>query len=86
MEYDIIFKYGNPSNYNRRIFDSYLSHNNTTVVVDPIPFEPYVQNSLPSAGGTVLLSQSQINNQLAWLSLETEVGFSTIPNVRYSSI
>ena len=86
MEYDIIFKYGNPSNYDRRIFDSYLSHNNTPVVVDAIPFEPYVQNSLPSAGGTVLLSQSQINNQQAWLSLETEVGFSTIPNVRYSSI
>jgi hypothetical protein len=85
MEYDIIFKYGNPSNYNRRIFDSYLSHNNTTVVVDPIPFNPYVTNSLPSAGGTVLLSQSQINNQTAWLSLETEVGFSTIPNVNYSS-
>ena len=85
MEYDIIFKYGNPSNYNRRIFDSYLSHNNTTVVVDPILFEPYVPNSLPSAGGTVLLSQSRINNQLAWLSLETEVGFSTIPNVIYSS-
>lgn len=85
MEYDIIFKYGNPSNYNRRIFDSYLSHNNAPVVVDPIPFEPYVQNSLPSDGGTVLLSQSQINNRQAWLSLETEVGFSTIPNVRYSS-
>ena len=85
MEYDIIFKYGNPSNYNRRIFDSYLSHNNTTVVVDPILFEPYVPNSLPSEGGTVLLSQSKINNQLAWLSLETEVGFSTIPNIIYSS-
>lgn len=86
MEYDIIFKYGNPSNYDRRIFDSYLSHNNTTVVVDPIPFEPYVPNSLPSSDGTVSLTQSQVNNQQAWLSLETEVGFSTIPNVTYSSI
>ena len=85
MDYDIIFKYGNPSNYNRRIFDSYLSHNNTRVVVDPIVFEPYVQNSLPSVGGTVLLSQSRDNNQQAWLALETEVGFSTINNVRYSS-
>lgn len=86
MNYDIIFKYGNPSNYNRRIFDSYLSHNNTRVVVDPIVFEPYVQNSLPSAGGTVLLSQSRANNQQAWLALETEVGFSTINNVRYSAV
>jgi hypothetical protein len=86
MEYDVIFKYGNPSNYERRIFDSYLSHNNTQEVVDPITFEPYVPNSLPSAGGNLTLSQSQINNIQAWTALETEVGFSTIPNVRYSSI
>jgi hypothetical protein len=86
MEYDIIFKYGNPSNYNRRIFDSYLSHNNTEVVVDPITFEPYVPNSLPRAGSNVTLSQSQINNRQAWITLETQVGFSTIPNVRYSSL
>ena len=86
MEYDIIFKYGNPSNYNRRIFDSYLSHNNTEVVVDPILFEPYVPNSLPREGSNVTLSQSQINNRQAWIALETQVGFSTIPNVRYSSL
>ena len=86
MDYDIIFKYGNPSNYERRIFDSYLSHNNTDVVVDPITFNPYVLNSLPQAGSNLTLSQSQSSNSQAWLALETEVGFSTIPNVRYSSL
>ena len=86
MDYDIIFKYGNPSNYERRIFDSYLSHNNQQVVVSPIEFEPYVPNSLPQAGSDLTLSQSQINNREAWTTLETEVGFSTIPNVRYSSL
>ena len=86
MDYDIIFKYGNPSNYQRRIFDSYLSHNNTDVVVDPITFNPYVPNSLPQAGSNLTLSQSQANNRQAWLALETEVGFSTILNVRYSSL
>ena len=85
MEYDVIFKYGNPSNYQRRLFDSYLSHNTTPVVVDPITFNPYIPNSLPSRGGTVSLSQSQNNNRAAWILLETEVGFSTIPNVRYSA-
>jgi hypothetical protein len=85
MEYDVIFKYGNPSNYQRRLFDSYLSYNTTPVVVDPITFNPYVPSSLPSAGGTVSLSQSQNNNRAAWIALETEVGFSTIPNVRYSA-
>jgi hypothetical protein len=86
MDYDIVFKYGNPSNYQRRIFDSYLSHNNTDVVVDPITFNPYVPNSLPQAGSNLTLSQSQANNRQAWLALETEVGFSTILNVRYSSL
>ena len=85
MEYDIIFKYGNPSNYQRRIFDSYLSHNNTDEVVDPITFNPYVSNSLPQLGSDLTLGQSQANNREAWTALETEVGFSTIPNVRYSS-
>lgn len=85
MEYDVLFKYGNPSNYDRRIFDSYLSHNNTEVVVDPITFNPYVPNTLPVAGSNLTLSQSQINNRQAWTALETEVGFSTIQNVRYSS-
>jgi hypothetical protein len=40
---------------------------------------------LPSIGGTLSLCQSQTNNSAAWVSLETEVGFSTIPNVAYSS-
>ena len=54
-------------------------------MADPIEFQPYVANSLPRAGSSVSLSQSQINNRAAWFALETEVGFSTIPRVRYSS-
>jgi len=85
MNYDILFRYGNPSNYRRRIFDSYLSHNNTQKVVDPIEFQPYVQNTLPTKTSSLSLSQSQLLNPNAWKALETEVGFSTINNVRYSS-
>ena len=85
MEYDVIFKFGNPSNYKRRIFDSYLSYLSSQVVEDPITFEPYVQNSLPKRGTNVTINQSKINNPQAWLALELEVGFSTIPNVAYTS-
>ena len=85
MNYDILFRYGNPSNYRRRIFDSYLSHNNVQKVVDPIQFQPYVKNTLPTKTSTLSLSQSQSLNPNAWIALETEVGFSTINNVRYSS-
>lgn len=85
MNYDVLFRYGNPSNYNRRIFDSYLSHNNVQKVVDPIKFQPYVPNILPTSNGSLSLSQSQLLNPNAWIALETEVGFSTINNVVYSS-
>jgi hypothetical protein len=85
MNYDILFRYGNPSNYQRRVFDSYLSHNNTPRVTDPIKFLPYVQNTLPSKDSSLTLGQSKLLNPNAWIALETEVGFSTIRNVEYSS-
>ena len=85
LEYDILFRYGNPSNYKRRIVDSYLSHNSAPVITDPIKFKPYVKGTLPSRGGTISVSQSKVQNPAAWFALETEVGFSTIPNVVYSS-
>lgn len=86
IEYDLIFKYGNPSNYKRRIWDSYLSYLTTPKVTDPITFEPYLPNSLPSKSGGVTLNQSKINNREAWLALELEVGFSTISGVSYSNL
>lgn len=85
LEYDVMFKYGNPSNYKRRIWDSYLSYLSTPIVTDPINFEPYVPNTLPSRTGGITLNQSRINNREAWITLELEVGFSTIPNVVYNN-
>jgi hypothetical protein len=85
MQYDILIRYGNPSNYNRRILNSYLSFNGQIEVADPITFNPYVKNSLPSRAGGITLQQSQINNPTAWFELQTQVGFSTIANVVYSS-
>jgi hypothetical protein len=79
MEYDVIFRYGNPTNYKRRIFGSFLSD-----VVDPIKFTTYVPNTLPSNGGGITLSQSVAKYPKEWSTLETEVGFSTIPNLVYS--
>jgi hypothetical protein len=86
MEYDVILRYGNPSNYKRRVFDSYLSYGASSLsVVDPIKFEPYVVNTLPTKTTTITLTQSKTQNAAAWIALETEVGFSTIPNLVYSS-
>jgi hypothetical protein len=86
LEYDVILKYGNPANYKRRTFDSFTSYKSTTQsVVDPINFDPYVLNSLPSSKGGITLSQSRTQYPLEWATLETEVGFSTIDNLIYTN-
>ena len=85
MQYDVIIRNGNPSRINRRIWESYLSYGQPQpTVIQPIPFLPYVANSLPTAGGTVTLAQSRAANLASWRQLEIEVGFSTIPNLSYS--
>ena len=81
MEYDMIIKNGNPSNYSRRIFGSYLQSPNTQ---SPITFKPYVPNSLPTQGGTTTLAQSQQTYPIEWETLQIEVGFSTISGLVYS--
>jgi hypothetical protein len=84
MEYDVILRNGNPSNYSRRIFDSYVSYQNTVQrVVSPIAFTPYVTNSVPTMGGNVTLAQSRQRYPNEWRALEKEVGFSTIQQLRY---
>jgi hypothetical protein len=85
MEYDVVLKYGNPANYKRRVVDSFLASNGgNNPVVDPIQFGTYVNNTLPSFNGAITLAQSKAAYSQAWLALETEVGFSTITNLRYT--
>jgi|LakMenEpi03Aug12_release.lakeMendotaPanAssembly.Ray.scaffolds.fasta_scaffold33013_2 hypothetical protein len=79
MEYDVILRNGNPGNYNRRIFGSFLG-----TATDPIRYEPYVKNSLPTLSGGITLSQSKAKYPLEWVALQTTVGFSTIANLEYS--
>lgn len=82
MEYDVVIKYGNPGNYNRRLFDSYSSVN---FIEDRIVYNPYILNSLPTKGGSTTLTQSRNSNPDAWKALETYVGFSPIKDISYSS-
>lgn len=83
LQYDVLFRYGNPSNYNERIFNSFLSHENTREVVDPIKFEPYLAFSLPSSTGGITLAQSKSQYPKEWIELELQVGFSTIEQLKY---
>jgi hypothetical protein len=82
MEYDVLIKNGNPSKYNRRVFNSFLQ---TPNFARPIVFKPYESDSLPTNGGTTTLLQSETKYPREWQALRAEVGFSTIPGLVYSS-
>ena len=85
MEYDVLLRYGNPSNYRRRIFDSLVSWNSIQTVQDPIFFGAYVKGSLPTKKDATTLSQSKANYPKEWIALETEVGFSSILGIKYTN-
>jgi hypothetical protein len=84
LTYDVLFRYGNPSNYNERVFNSFVSVNMPfPIVVDPIQFEPYELNTLPSSSGGITVAQSKQRYSDAWKELELQIGFSTIEQLRY---
>lgn len=82
MEYDVIIRNGNPSNFKRRIFSSFVSSQDASIITDPITFNAYIPGTLPD--GTISLQDSKTTYPDIWTSLELEVGFSTIPELVYS--
>jgi len=84
LNYDVIFKYGNPSSYDRKLFLTF----STLPLTDPYTWESYksvTPNSLPTNGGGVTLSSSQSTFNLAWDALYLNVGFSEIPQLAYTN-
>ena len=81
LEFDVVLKYGNPSNFNRKLFDSYGTVN---FIEDKISYNPYVPNILPTSGGTTTMAMSIASNPQSWKNMYNYVGFSTIPGIQYS--
>ena len=78
MDYDVAFKFGNPSNFNKRLFYTF----STRFIEDPISYRPYVQGELPPQ---CTLSQAKQKNPKTWEVLEYYVGTSTIPQLEYKN-
>ena len=92
INYDILFKYGNPSEYSKEMFLSFTNTNNRTFGYDTIfnptqytSYSSYSPNALPISGGTMTVSQSKISYPDAWKALETYVGFSNIDKIKYTN-
>jgi len=84
LDYDIYFKNGNPSNFDKRLFYTFSTNHR---IESPITWDYYkyvTPNSLPSnQPNSPTLNSSIITNRQAWTALETYVGFSNIPELIY---
>jgi hypothetical protein len=83
MEFDMVFKYGNPLNFDKRLFYNFSS----TPLVDTFKPNQYVlatPNALPTSNNNVTLLQSQTNYPNQWRALKTYIGFSEINGLKYT--
>jgi hypothetical protein len=84
LNYDVVFKYGNPANFDKRLFYTFSNK----LIADPYTWSKYSFQTpipLPTSGGTVTLSQSIINYPNEWEALQIYVGFSEIPQLQYTN-
>ena len=84
LNYDIAFKFGNPSNFDRRLFGSFTTLPSNKVF-DGFTYNAYVKNTLPSSTGTITLAQSQALSPAAWTAMYTYVGFGTQAGMVYTN-
>lgn len=78
LNYDIAFKFGNPSNFNKRLFYTF----STQFIENPINYSSYEFGNLPPE---VSLTQSKTQNPKTWEALEYFVGYSQIPELEYKN-
>ena len=84
LNYDVVFKYGNPANFDKRLFYTFSNR----LLADPYTWSKYsfqTPTPLPTSGGTVTLSQSITNYPNEWKALRVYVGFSEIPQLQYTN-
>jgi hypothetical protein len=83
LNFDCIIKLGNPSRFNRLLFNSFSTLTEYVPEFGKLVFDPYVFGSLPGDGTNVTLLESVTNNSDAWKTLKLYLGFSSIPGVDY---
>jgi len=84
LNYNIAFRYGNPSNFDRKLFGS-VTTDNRYRVFDGYVFSPYIIGTLPGDGSGITLLQSETNYTQAWTTLKTYVGFASVDGMRYTN-
>ena len=80
LSYDILFKLGNPSKFDKKLFYTFSNRE----IVDGYTWDKYKENSLPTAGNIVTFADSVDSNSDAWNALQLYVGFSEIEELKYT--
>lgn len=78
MNYDTVFKFGNPTQFNRRLYLTF----STRFLEDPFIYGPYENGTLPPQ---VSVSASQQQSPETWKKLLYYVGTSSIPELEYKN-
>ena len=81
LNYNVVFKYGNPSNFDKRLFYTFSN----LPIVDPYSWENYkivTPNALPPQ---TTLVNSQTTRPNVWNALKLYVGYSEIPELQYKN-
>jgi len=84
LNFDCVIKIGNPTQFDRKLFDSF---SNLTLLqtVDKLEFDRYKSGQLPGDTSPVTLTESLSNNSEAWKALRKYVGFSSISGIDYQN-
>ena len=85
LEYDVIFKYGNPGLFDKKLFYTFSNNN---LIVDGYTWNQYsitTPNALPTSTNSVTVASSKLIYPNEWRDLELYVGFSDIPDLVYDN-
>lgn len=83
LNYNVVLRHGNPTNFDKRLYYTFSSQ----FLIDPIQYNGYNQSTpglLPFSGGSITVTQSKAIYPDAWKALELYVGFSEIPQLKYT--
>ena len=84
LNFDCVLKIANPTNFDRKLFDSFSTISNLQVE-DKYKFEPYVKGTLPGDGTATTLLQSITQNPSAWDAFRKYLGYTTIPGLEFQT-
>ena len=84
LNFDCVLKVANPTNFDRKLFDSF-STISSLQVEDKFTFSPYVKGTLPGDGTNTTLLQSVTQNPEAWKAFRKYLGFTDIPGLEFQA-